>query len=335
MVYVGLDVHESQVMLCALDEGGRVMERRTIRGGVGRVCAALRRLRAPVSVCFEASCGAGFWRDRLRESAARVAVADPSRLRIIWGQKRKNDKLDAERLAKLLLLDLAPEVHVPEVEVRGWRAMIEHRRRLLARRTAVKNAIRSHLRAHGKRAGRGLWTRGGLRWLQAEAFPTALAGAHRDLLLAELAAAETQLAAATRALDRVARRHPGVMLLMTIPGVGPRTAEAVMAYIDVAERFARSGKIGSCFGLVPSQDQSGAVNRLGRITRRGPSVVRWLLTEAAWQGARRSPTLKAFYERIRRNDPQRRKIAAVATAHYLARTMLAMLKTGEEWREAA
>ena len=77
------------------------------------------------------------------------------------------------------------------------------------------------------------------------------------------------------------------------------------------------------------------MNRLGHITRQGPSVVRWLLTEAVWMGIRRSPRLLARYERHLCGDPQRRRIAAVATAHYLARVMLTMLKTGEAWREAS
>ena len=62
--------------------------------------------------------------------------------------------------------------------------------------------------------------------------------------------------------------------------------------------------------------------------------MRHLVVEAAWQGIRRSAHLRAFYERVRREDPARKKIALVATAHYLLRTMLAMLRTGEVWRYA-
>jgi hypothetical protein len=71
---------------------------------------------------------------------------------------------------------------------------------------------------------------------------------------------------------------------------------------------------------------------LGHITREGPSIVRFLLTEAAWQGIRKSQRLRAFYDRILRGDPGRRKIALVATAHHMLRIMLAMLQTGELWR---
>lgn len=87
------------------------------------------------------------------------------------------------------------------------------------------------------------------------------------------------------------------------------------------------------FGLVPSQDQSGETNRLGHITREGCTAVRHLLVEAVWQALRRSATVRAYYERIQRNDPDRKKIAVVATAHYLVRVMWALLKNGTLWKE--
>lgn len=121
-------------------------------------------------------------------------------------------------------------------------------------------------------------------------------------------------------------------LLTTIPGVGPRTAEAVCAFIDEPGRFGAK-RIGSYFGLVPRQDQSGSVNRLGHITREGPPVVRRLLIEAAWRSSRCSGRVRAVFDRIHRGDKDRRKIALVATSHYLARVMLAMLQSGEAWRE--
>ena len=69
------------------------------------------------------------------------------------------------------------------------------------------------------------------------------------------------------------------------------------------------------------------------ITREGPAVVRQLVAEATWQALRRSPTVRAYFERVRRDDPQRKKIAPVATAHYLVRVMWALLKRGKDWEE--
>ena len=76
-------------------------------------------------------------------------------------------------------------------------------------------------------------------------------------------------------------------------------------------------------------------NRLGHITRQGPPTVRKLLVEAAWQGIRRSPIIRAYFERMQHGDPERRKIATVATAHYMLRAMYTMLLRGEGWRSAA
>ena len=116
--------------------------------------------------------------------------------------------------------------------------------------------------------------------------------------------------------------------------MGIRTAEAMAAFIDDPQRFGDAKAVGCSFGLVPSQDQSGDKNRLGHITRAGAPVVRQLVAEAAWQAQRRSPTVRAYFERVQRDDPQRKKIALVATAHYLVRVMWAMLKRGTDWRES-
>jgi hypothetical protein len=62
-------------------------------------------------------------------------------------------------------------------------------------------------------------------------------------------------------------------------------------------------------------------------------VVRQLVAEATWQAIRRSPAVRAYFERVRRDDPQRKKIALVATAHYLVRVMWALLTHGTTWEE--
>ena len=174
----------------------------------------------------------------------------------------------------------------------------------------------------------------GLTWLRQLELPTASQRLRRDLLLEEVEALTRQVQRVEQELNRQARKTPAVALLRTIPGVGARTAEAVVAFIDDPHRFRNAKAIGRYFGLVPGQDQSGQRNRLGHITREGPPVVRQLVAEAAWQAIRRSPTVRAFFGRVRRDDPQRQKIALVATAHYLVRVMWAMMRHGTTWQES-
>jgi transposase len=177
-----------------------------------------------------------------------------------------------------------------------------------------------------------LWTKKGLAWLEGLELDEACA-LQRDLLASDLKDYAEKLARVEKYLKKVAERHPGVALLRTIPGVGPRTAEALLAYIDDVGRFGRVKQVGCYFGLVPCQDATGDVNRLGHITRDGPSTVRKLLCEAAWVAVRRSPTVRGFFERVMRGDRLRKKVALVATAHYLVRVAAAILRSGEAWRE--
>ena len=337
MYYVGLDVHQRRSSLCILDGDGKLVKRLEVKGAWARLFEVVdAQVPRPFAVCYEASCGYGHLHDRLARVAERVVVAHPGQLRLIFRAKRKCDRVDGEKLAKLLYLDAVPAVHVPGVDVRAWRGLINYRRRLVGRRSAVKTQVRALLRGLGLTDGvvpRGLWTAKGRAWLGGLALAAAADGVRRDVMLDDLAQLDERIGTVEAELDRIARGHPGVALLRTIPGVGPRTAEAFVAHVDDVTRFARVRQVGAYFGLVPCQDASADRNRLGHITKEGPAQARWLLAEAAWQGRRRSPTVRAFFERVMRGDPDRKKVALVATAHYLARVMAAMLRTGEAWRE--
>jgi len=128
---------------------------------------------------------------------------------------------------------------------------------------------------------------------------------------------------------------------MSIPGVGPRTAEAVLAYTDDIKRFGRGkqycaygfDKLTTGFGLTPRLDESGLVRRLGHISKQGPSVVRWLVVEAAWRAIKKSPALRQFHERVMSGQKGRKKIATVAVARKLLSIIRSMQMTGELFNE--
>jgi transposase len=333
MYHVGIDAHLRQSTYCVLDRDGKKLMSRTVRGPQRKLLKALGEIKEPFEACFEASCGYGHLYDELGKMALRVQVAHPGALRLIFRSRQKNDRMDAERLSKLLFLDEVPPVHVPSARVRTWRATISLRSKVVMRRTATKCRIRALLRSEGIEAPRSLWSKAGLKWLKDLAWSSDFSAVSRDLLVEELESVAGALRRLEKALDGEARANPGVVLLRTIPGVGARTAEAVVAYMDEPHRFGRSDRVGAYFGLVPCLDSSAGKDRYGHITRQGPSVVRRLLVEAAWQSVRRSRRMKAFYDRVRRDDPQRSKKAIVAVAHKLVRCMHAMLRRNTPWQE--
>src|SRR5438552_17434234 len=138
MYYVGLDVHFKRSSVCILDCDGKLVKRLEVKGAWARLFEEVdRSVPRPFAVCYEASCGYGDLQDQLAKRADRVSVAHPGQLRLIFRAKKKNDRVDCTKLAKLLYLDEVPQVHVPDLDVRAWRGLINYRRRLVGRRAAV------------------------------------------------------------------------------------------------------------------------------------------------------------------------------------------------------
>jgi transposase len=136
-------------------------------------------------------------------------------------------------------------------------------------------------------------------------------------------------------LDAIAKSDRRVQLLLSIPGVGPRTAEAVAAHLFDAKRFTSAKEVSAYAGLVPRQFQSGESDRRGRITRRGPALLRKLLVECAWCSLRYNRWAQATYQRLTHGGTTRKKQAIVALARKLLVRCWALLRDGVPWRDAA
>jgi len=253
--------------------------------------------------------------------------------------KRKTDRDDALRLAQLFALGQLPEVVVPAKAVREWRALIAHRQALVTQRVAAQNRIRSILVGQGLPAPRGAkaWAAAGLAGIGQfarpliECAPDELWRGMLDLALTAYRQAEDLVAAAEAKLDEMGKAHPRVRLLDTMPGLGPRTAEAVVAHLDDPRRFKSGKQVGAYGGLVPRQYQSGEDDRRGRITKRGPAVLRKLLVQCAWAMIRYNPWARAVYVRLSRGKA-RKKQAVVALARKILVRCWAMLRDNAAWR---
>ena len=222
-----------------------------------------------------------------------------------------------------------PKVHLPPPEVSDWRGLINERRQLVTKRTRAKIQIRALLRTQALRCPhKSLWTRRGMIWLRGLKLKQILKG-RITRLLDELEFLIGQVSALEKQLNELAAEQPAVALLRTIPGIGPRSAEALVAYTDDVRRFSNRKQFGSYFGLTPSEDSSGERVRRGRISKRGPSVVRWVLVEAAQCAIRCCPAFRDFAQRVMHGRKDRRKRAIVATARKLTAIAFGMLRSGE------
>jgi transposase len=195
--------------------------------------------------------------------------------------------------------------------------------------------------AQGLPAPRGAkaWTATGLEGLALQAKPLGDCGPEElwrgllHLALAEYRQLRALLDDAEGRLDALAQGDRDVQLLETTPGVGPRTAEAIVAHLHQPERFASGKQVSAYVGLAPKQFQSGETDRRGRITRRGPALLRQLLVECAWVMLRYNGWARAVYLRLTQGGKVRKKQAIVALARKLLVRCWAMLRDHTPWRD--
>jgi len=126
-----------------------------------------------------------------------------------------------------------------------------------------------------------------------------------------------------------AENNQEACLLMTHPGVGPIVSLAYVLTIGDWRRFQRGKQVGSYLGLIPEEESSGNSRRLGKVSKQGSVLVRWLLVEAAVHAQRHDASWHRQYVRLSMN--KHHGVAKVAIAHKLAVRLYWMLRSGEDY----
>jgi len=337
--YIGFDIDSNKTAACVIQNGKNDLYQ-TIGPDVQSMRQFLISQKQPgckIHLAFEISGQAGFIYDSLIDCVDYINIANPTKMTWIYRTAKKNDRIDARKMAVLMSINELPTVYMPSKEIRQWRQMILHRKNIVSKVGQVKNRIRAILKSQGynKPANKGsLWKKINRMWMKSLCMKNIdLWCVQTSNLLDELELLEKQLARITEYLDRYLSNKSGAKLLMSIKGVGPRTAEAVLAYTDEVERFGNYKEYCSYFGLTPKLDESGNCRRIGHISKHGPSVVRWVLCESSWKVIRYNKGLRQFYERVMAGQASRKKIAIVAVCRKLLSIMRAMLLTGELFNE--
>jgi transposase len=304
----------------------------------------LLALHQPQRVVIEIGSAAGWVKDMAEAMGLIVEVANPNHEAWRWKNvKRKTDKDDALKLARLSAMDQLPTVQLPVPRVRQWRSLIGDRWKLVCRRIGIKNHIRSILDRQGRSLPGGTtgWTDKTLAGLRREARSvrqTDCDDLWRLELYLELEALDQVqglILQVEEKLETLSKADERVQRLQTIPGVGPRLAEVVVAVIDDPKRFKNAKQVGAYAGLTPRQFESGTMSRQGGVSGRGNKLLRALLVEVSWLMQRYNKRIRGIFERVCRGSKTRRKIAVVATARRLLVICWAMLRDGTTWRESA
>ena len=273
-VTAGLDLGDKHSYLCLLDtHSGEVIE----EGRLRTTAEALRRRfssERPLRIAIEAGTHSPWVSRLLEELGHEVLVANPRKVRLIYADKHKTDKLDAQNLARLARLDpklLYPLKHRGEVS-QAHLAILRSREALVGARTQLINHVRGTVKAFGvrlpKRSARSFHKK------VPEHLPKELMPALSPLLrtIEEL---NTRLRYYDRKVEQIARElYPEVGLLREVQGVGVLTALAFVLVLEDPSRFQKSRIVGAYLGLVPGKNQSGDSDPQQRISKQGDEMLR-------------------------------------------------------------
>jgi transposase len=364
----GLDVHKRLVVACLIvpgPDGAPVKEVRRF----GAMTADLRELRDWLVakgcrvVAMESS--GPYWKPvwNVLEDSFSLVLVNPQHMKAIPG--RKTDQKDSEWLAELLRHGLLKASFVPERFQRELRELTRYRTRLVEERSAEVNRVQKILEGANLKlasvatdimgvsaramlaallagatdpAALAELAKGRLRNKEAElaralegeltpvqAFLLAQQLAHIDHLDAQVEALDARIAEEMRPFaDQLAR-------LRTIPGVGRRTAEVILAEVGPdMSRFPSAAHLAAWAGMAPGNCESGG-KRLGNPRRRGNKALGRALVEAALAAGRTRTYLGAQYHRLARTRGAKR--AAVAVGHSILVIAYHLLRDGTAYQE--
>lgn len=341
MVILAIDLAKAKSLFCWYQVSDGSHEFRTVPSTPQAFHDALveRKVdRVVIEVCDMA----GWIKDLCEKLEIRLQIANGNTEGWRWRNvKVKTDKKDTLKLVSLSVTNQLPLVNLPDRPNRQWKSLILYRQKLIERRTRIKNRIHALLVSEGRamRGGSKAWNEDSLQALRALAKP--LAECTKDELWAgqlwmELEGLDhlvEQVKALDQKLNELGSSDPGVIRLQTIPGVGPRLSELVVAVIGDPKRFKNARQVSSYAGLTPRRYQSGEMDRNGRISKAGCGKLRKLLLEIAWGMLQHNPHGQSVFVRISKGQKTRRKQAAVALARRILCWCWAMLRDGTDWRD--
>jgi transposase len=321
MYYIGLDVHMKTISFCVKDAAGHAHMEGKIGSTRHELDAWIMTLPQPRMIAMEATIFTGWIYDQLPPHADQVKVAHPLMLRAISAAKRKNDRIDAGKIADCLRCDFLAECHMASTEIRDRRRILRYRGLVLRQAVQMKNRVS------------GLLMETGVSYNKLRL--------HRMGYVRELMSTNEEVSESIRPLLRLCREHidrsirldttllrsleqdpllaDRLRRLRTIPRVGPITALTWALEVGDTSRFRSIKQAISHCGLCSAEKSSPNKMMRTPISRQRNKHIQQVLVEAARLAPRYSEELALLYERERQRGNGNRATLAVA------RKMVAMM----------
>ncbi|MFD2646499.1 IS110 family transposase [Devosia albogilva] len=330
---IGLDIAKSVFHAHGADATGRALFSRKISRS--KLLEFFSR-QPPCTVALEACGGAHHWARELTLLGHEVKLIPPAYVKP-FVKRHKNDAVDAEAICEAAQRPNMRFVGIKS-EVQQASALVFRTRDLLVRqRTQLINAIRGHLAEYGWVAPKGPSHVAVLSDLLEGEIGSSLPQAAVPMFRMMLDLLETlnaRIIELDKEIARRAREDAVGRRLMTIPGVGPIIAAAIVALAPPAETFTRGRDFAAWLGLAPRQLSTGGKQKLGSITKMGERTLRRLIiigcSAVVLHASKRGAPAGSWLEQMMARKP--RMLVTVALANKTARIIWALLMKQEDYK---
>lgn len=329
---IGVDIAKEVFHAHGADaSGATVFSRRITRAKLIQFFASQPRC----VVAMEACAGAHHWGRELMRLGHEVRLIPPAYVKP-FVKRQKNDAADAEAICEAAQRPTMRFVSVKSEAQQASAAVFRARDLLVRQRTQLINALRGLVAEHGWVARKGLFhARAMMAKIEDPSCP--LPQVARDVflsLITTIKALDERVAILDREIAQRAREDPAARRLMTIPGVGPLTATALLALAPPPENFRNGRDFAAWLGLTPRQHSTGGKQKLGAISKMGERTLRRLLiigsSAVVLHAARRGAPRGSWLEQMMARKP--RMLVTVALANKTARIVWAVLARQEVYR---
>jgi len=331
---LAIDLAKRSFQVCGADRGGAVLFNRSVsRSKLQQMLCA----QPPCIVAMEACATSHYWGRVARDCGHEVRLIPPIYVKP-FVKRQKNDAADAAAIGEAAL---RPNMHFVAVKSAAHQARAVAFRAhqcFVGQRTQLINALRGHLAEFGLVVAKGpanLKSLVGMLKDESLDLPEGVRDVAK-LFLDQIEAITSRIDHLALRLKKATKENDEMRRLCTVPGVGPVTAGAVLAFAPDLKVFTSGRNFAAWLGLVPRQHSTGGKTRLGAVSKMGQNDIRRLLIVGAMSRirwiVRKGVLPDNWLGRILGRKP--RMVAAVALANKMARVIWAMMTREENFRMA-
>lgn len=336
MVTIGVDFHKHTTSFKVLDEQGNKIKAHKMQNNPEDLQSFIRQFPGPIRLGVEACRNWGLFYDCVGDLVDDFQLGHPKKMKAITTSETKNDKNDADMIARLVHSNFLPRAHIASKDTRQLRSLLRFRGFLVNHRRSIRNQVqilidRNLWASQRPKSFKNPFCKKGLLWLKELDLP------QRERFILDQCIKEfNESSMKIQEIEEYTQNQtidlPGLAFIKTVPGFksGGVNALTVLVEADDITRFRKARGFSHYAGLIPREHSSAGKHRTGRLVKGANMHLRTAFLESTLAAIRVDKGLKGYYQSVK--DRLGSGPAIVATARKLTLAVYYVLKEQRTYR---